>query len=181
MLAAGFVALVALWLAATRAAGVGPWTRSDAPVSLEVNLSARTLTVRREGDVVNRYDIAVGTSEHPTPTGDFSISTMVWNPAWVPPNSDWARGKEPQEPGSPSNPMQGVKMYFREPTYFIHGTNDPESIGAAASHGCIRMAVGDAEELARMLMEETGAGSPPSGGETRYVTLPSAVPLEIHE
>ncbi|MBX6365743.1 MAG: L,D-transpeptidase [Gemmatimonadetes bacterium] len=179
MLAAGLAALVGLWLAATRAMGVAPW-RGGGPVSLEVDLSARTLTVLRDGEEVNTYPIAIGTEDHPTPTGHFSIRTLVWNPGWVPPNSDWARGKEPREPGDPANPMQGVKMYFREPTYFIHGTNDPESIGAAASHGCIRMTVGDAEELARRLMEETGAGSPPDGGETRYVTLPSAVPLEIH-
>jgi lipoprotein-anchoring transpeptidase ErfK/SrfK len=29
----------------------------------------------------------------------------------------------------------------------IHGTNDPGSLGTAASHGCIRMAVPDVIEL----------------------------------
>jgi hypothetical protein len=31
--------------------------------------------------------------------------------------------------------------------YGIHGTNEPKSIGKAASHGCIRMAKADLEEL----------------------------------
>ena len=57
---------------------------------------------------------------------------------------DWARDLDYQPPGAPANPMQGVKIYFQAPYYFIHGTNDPESIGEAASHGCIRMTARDA-------------------------------------
>jgi lipoprotein-anchoring transpeptidase ErfK/SrfK len=49
--------------------------------------------------------------------------------------------------------MQGVKIYFREPAYFIHGTNDPGSIGRAASHGCLRMQVGAAKSLARRIQK----------------------------
>jgi murein L,D-transpeptidase YcbB/YkuD len=105
----------------------------------------------------------------------------------VPPDSEWARAEQPRAPGDPANRMQGVKIYFSEPAYFIHGTNDPESIGSAASHGCIRMEVGDAEDLARRLMEHGGAaksddwydrviGSPT---DTHVVLLPNAVRLEI--
>ena len=35
--------------------------------------------------------------------------------------------------------------------YGIHGTNAPKSIGKAASHGCIRMAKRDLEELFSMV------------------------------
>jgi hypothetical protein len=35
--------------------------------------------------------------------------------------------------------------------YGIHGTNVPKSIGKAASHGCIRMAKADLEELFEMV------------------------------
>jgi len=55
--------------------------------------------------------------------------------------------------------MQGVKIYFRAPYYFIHGTNNPGSIGEAASHGCIRMVPDDARELARRI-ERAGGGVP---------------------
>ena len=58
---------------------------------------------------------------------------------------------KPREGGDPRNPMQGVKIYFREPWYFIHGTNKPGSIGSAASHGCLRMRTKDAKALARMI------------------------------
>ena len=35
--------------------------------------------------------------------------------------------------------------------YGIHGTNEPKSIGKAASHGCIRMARKDLEEMYEMV------------------------------
>ena len=35
--------------------------------------------------------------------------------------------------------------------YGIHGTNEPKSIGKAASHGCIRMAKKDLEEMYAMV------------------------------
>ena len=55
--------------------------------------------------------------------------------------------------------MQGVKIYFQAPYYFIHGTNDPGSIGEAASHGCIRMDPDDAVALAKRI-ESAGGGVP---------------------
>jgi lipoprotein-anchoring transpeptidase ErfK/SrfK len=55
--------------------------------------------------------------------------------------------------------MQGVKIYFKAPYYFIHGTNDPGSIGEAASHGCIRMTAEDAMALAHRI-EDAGGSVP---------------------
>jgi lipoprotein-anchoring transpeptidase ErfK/SrfK len=122
-----------------------------ATMSLKVDLSARTLKVIEDGDVVRTYHVAVGTRKYPTPTGSFRTGRIEWNPRWVPPPSKWARKYKPKAPGDPRNPMQGVKIYFREPWYFIHGTNKPGSIGTAASHGCIRMRTKDAKNLARRI------------------------------
>ncbi len=130
------------------------WERlhaDDPKPVLKVDLSERTLRVVENGKVVRTYNVAVGTRKHPTPTGTFSTGRIIWNPRWVPPPSEWARKLKAREPGDPRNPMQGVKIYFREPWYFIHGTNDPASIGSAASHGCIRMRTGDAKALARRI------------------------------
>jgi lipoprotein-anchoring transpeptidase ErfK/SrfK len=125
---------------------------TDRP-SLRVDLSERELHVIENGEVVRTYGIAVGTRRHPTPAGRYRTGRIQWNPRWVPPPREWARGLKPREGGDPRNPMQGVKIYFREPWYFIHGTNDPASIGTAASHGCIRMRTEDAKELARMISD----------------------------
>jgi lipoprotein-anchoring transpeptidase ErfK/SrfK len=128
-------------------------------MELRVDLSARRLRVVEDGKTVHTYPIAVGRPSNPTPTGRFRTGRIEWNPSWNPPNSPWARGMKPRAPGDPKNPMRGVKIYFREPAYYIHGTNDPASIGQAASRGCIRMTEGDAISLARRI--ERAGGSVP--------------------
>lgn len=129
---------------------------ADGVLSLSASLSAKKLTVLRDGQPVREYDVAIGKDEHPTPTGTFSMRKIVWNPAWVPPDSRWARGKKARDPGDPQNPMKLVKVFFREPDYYIHGTSQVESLGSAASHGCLRMDPDEAGEVALMIMENAG-------------------------
>jgi lipoprotein-anchoring transpeptidase ErfK/SrfK len=158
----------------------------EASLRLTVDLSRRELTVYEDGQPTVIYPVAVGRRKNPTPTGAFTIKRVVWNPAWVPPNSPWAKGAKRAAPGDPENPMQGVKMYFLEDGYYIHGTNNPESIGEAASHGCVRMATRDAEALAQLVMEHGGASRSEAwyrevmrSDEERKVKLPRPVPLTI--
>lgn len=146
----------------------------------------RILVVRVGPYTVRKYDVAVGSKAHPTPTGTFIVRHMVWNPAWVPPNADWAKNKQPAKPGDPDNPMRAVKIFFQEPDYYIHGTNNPDSIGEAASHGCIRMTESDATELARYLMEQEGIkhddswyANVTSSDKPTDVRLSAGIPLSI--
>ena len=156
------------------------------PLSMAASTEKRILVVRIGATDVRQYDIAVGTKAHPTPMGRFNVKHIVWNPAWVPPNANWAKGKKPAAPGDPKNPMRAVKIFFQEPDYYIHGTNDPDSIGEAASHGCIRIAESDAVELAKYLMEHTGAHHDDSwyddvqaSEKPSDVNLPHVVPFAI--
>ena len=71
---------------------------------------------------------------------------IVWNPWWIPPQSEWAKDDKPTPPG-PYNPLGPVKMKLGGGIMF-HGTNKPNSVGRAASHGCMRMKSEDAKELA---------------------------------
>jgi lipoprotein-anchoring transpeptidase ErfK/SrfK len=129
---------------------------NDDGMRLTVSLSARELKVIENGEVVKTYGVAVGRPTHPTPTGSFRTGDIDWNPSWTPPPTGWARHKVYQPPGAAANPMQAVKIYFRAPYYFIHGTNDSDSIGEAASHGCIRMTPGDARSLAHRIEDAGG-------------------------
>jgi lipoprotein-anchoring transpeptidase ErfK/SrfK len=160
----------------------------DGPLTLHADKSRRVLTASVGGETVATYDIAVGEGGYPTPSGEFSIRKLIWNPGWIPPNREWARDKVPQAPGSPNNPMRVVKIFFLEPAYYIHGTNDVGSLGHAASHGCIRMAPGDAAELARMIMAHGGANRGDDwferirdGGDSQSVYLSDPIPLTISD
>lgn len=153
------VAACALPLAGALVFGLGAASRpseASSAVTLRADLGARTLTVLRDGETVKIYPVAIGAPAHPTPTGGFAIRKIVWNPAWVPPDAKWAAGKSPKAPGHPANPMKLVKIFFQEPDYYIHGTGATNSLGEAASHGCLRMDPNDAGEVALTVMENAG-------------------------
>jgi lipoprotein-anchoring transpeptidase ErfK/SrfK len=159
---------------------------SDGPLELTVSLSTRRITVRKDGEVMKEYDVAIGQDRHPTPTGLFNIQKIVWNPAWVPPDRAWARGKTAKGPGQPANPMKMVKIFFREPDFYIHGTGQVESLGEAASHGCLRMEPDEAAELALTIMDNSGLERSMDWvkgilhlGEQRVVRLTTPTPLLI--
>ena len=182
-------ALFAVPLAGALVFGLGAARQSAAASSsltLEASLSARTLTLMRDGEVVKTYPVAIGAQTHPTPTGSFNLKKIVWNPAWVPPDEKWARGKSAKGPGHPANPMKLVKIFFQEPDYYIHGTGAIESLGQAASHGCLRMDPNDAGEVALMVMENSGVARDWDWvkgvlgvGEQRTVSVQQAAPFTI--
>lgn len=183
------IALFAVPLAGALVFGLGAARQSAAASSsltLEASLSARTLTLMRDGEVVKTYPVAIGAQTHPTPTGSFNLKKIVWNPAWVPPDEKWARGKSAKGPGHPANPMKLVKIFFQEPDYYIHGTGAIESLGQAASHGCLRMDPNDAGEVALMVMENSGVARDLDWvkdvlgvGEQRTVSVQQAAPFTI--
>lgn len=114
---------------------------------VRIDLSERVLSVYGGDDrLVDSYRVAVGTSAHPTPTGNFRIINKAKNPTWNPPDSAWAAGMGPVPPG-PDNPLGTRWMGLNSPGIGIHGTPAASSIGTAASHGCIRMRIPEAEDL----------------------------------
>jgi lipoprotein-anchoring transpeptidase ErfK/SrfK len=159
---------------------------APSPLSIAVSTQKNILVVRLNGQDVKKYDVSVGTKKHPTPMGHFGVRHIVWNPAWVPPKATWSKGKKPAAPSDPKNPMKVVKLFFQEPDYYIHGTDKEERIGAAASHGCIRMAQADVYDLARFIMQNGGAPKPNdwysqviNTTKPADVRLPRAIPMVI--
>jgi murein L,D-transpeptidase YcbB/YkuD len=82
--------------------------------------------------------------------------------------------------------MKLVKLFFQEPDYYIHGTDAVESLGQAASHGCLRMDPNDAGELGLMVMENAGVSRDWDWvkgllhlGQERTVSLQRPAPLTI--
>lgn len=161
-----------------------PDTVASGAMALSVNLPAFRLDVREGDSLVASVGVAIGMPRHPSPTGAFAISMVEWNPWWIPPESDWARGSSRTPPG-PRNPLGPVKMRFA-PLFLLHGTPDSASIGSARSHGCIRLRNADAIAVAEMVQR---FGAPDSsarlatatqrGRATRAVRLDRAVPVML--
>lgn len=161
---------------------------AEAALRLEVSLSERELYVFEDGSLTETYPVAIGQPEHPTPTGDFTINRLIWNPSWYPPDSEWAEDKEPKSPGDPDNPMKMVKIFFKEPDYYIHGTDATDTLQEPASHGCLRMKPWHAAEVAKKVMENGGRSKPQSwynatieSDTTKEIHLPSPVRIVIQE
>jgi hypothetical protein len=104
-----------------------------------MSLEDRKLALVEDGRVKKIYTVAVGKPSTPSPEGTFTIERRVANPTY---HHD---GKTVL-PG-PGNPVGTRWMGLNKHGYGIHGTNEPRSIGKAASHGCIRMSKADLEEF----------------------------------
>src|SRR5215469_4171573 len=111
----------------------------DATRRLVVSIPDRKIALIEAGRVVKVYPVAVGAAGTPSPLGSFHVASRVPHPTWYQPGKVVGPG--------PANPLGTRWMGLGYKGYGIHGTNMPNSIGKAASHGCIRMRNHDVEEL----------------------------------
>jgi lipoprotein-anchoring transpeptidase ErfK/SrfK len=158
-----------------------------ASTRIEVDLNAKQLRVYDGDKQVGTYRVAVGSQQWPTQTGEWNITQVIWNPEWIPPKDEaWAEAKDPKKPGAPDNPLGRAQLVY-DPPRTIHGTNEPQSIGKAVSHGSIRLANADVVKLARQLMEVTGVRKDDAWyrqvqqnrTEKVPVDLPQRVPIRV--
>jgi lipoprotein-anchoring transpeptidase ErfK/SrfK len=75
--------------------------------------------------------VSVGTALSPSPTGEFQIINRLANPTYYHPGTVIPPGE--------GNPIGPRWIGLSQKGFGIHGTNQPRSIGHAASHGCIRL------------------------------------------
>lgn len=133
---------------AQRPNGSTGWVKADAvqqhslEYSLEASTEANTLTLLKNGQVVKSFSAATGTGGTPTPHGEFFITELL----------------EPTNEGY--GPFAfGLSAFSDVLSSFgggpgqigLHGTDDVDSIGQSASHGCIRLSNADITELANLL------------------------------
>lgn len=118
------------------------------PTLIVVERSSFTLTYYRRLRKVKSYTIAVGQQGLETPAGLYKIETKQVDPPWYVPNSAWAGSLAGTVvPGGTSqNPLKARWLGIANGAG-IHGTDNVGSLGTAASHGCIRMAIPEVIEL----------------------------------
>lgn len=134
----------------TRPNGATGWVRAR-DVSLgtlrddvHVDLIAHTLTWRRDGLVVLTTRVAVGAPETPTPVGAFFVTDLLDNVDDAGPYGPYALGVSAH-----SDTLS--EFAGGDGRIGIHGTDDPDSIGQAVSHGCVRVPNDIVTLLARSL------------------------------
>ncbi len=154
-----------------------------------VDISDRKIRAYAGDELKATHDVAVGTEEWPTPTGSWEFHRVDLNPEWNPPKSEeWAEDEEQQAPGSADNPMGHARLVYRMPNS-VHGTDDLDSLGKAASHGSIRVANDVVIELAEMLLKAGGSWEGPrwfqqmteKRTEEYQIPLERKIPIEVQE
>jgi L,D-transpeptidase-like protein/putative peptidoglycan binding protein len=117
------------------------------PSFIIIDRSSFTLRLFRKLRFFKAYRIAVGQQGLETPSGQYEINDKQVNPSWHVPNSPWAGSLAGRIiPPGPADPIKSRWLGFYNGAG-IHGTDAIWSLGTAASHGCIRMAIPDVEEL----------------------------------
>jgi lipoprotein-anchoring transpeptidase ErfK/SrfK len=113
---------------------------SFAPRSIVIDTAGRKLYFILSPNEAYEYPISVG-REGFAWTGNEVISRRQEWPDWYPPKEMMARDSRVPEKmtGGVNNPLGALALYLGKTLYRIHGTNDPNSLGRAASSGCFRM------------------------------------------
>ncbi len=126
------------------------------PSVIIVNRSGFQLTLYKNLQVAHTYRIAVGRQGLETPAGQYTIQDKQVNPSWHVPNSAWAGSLAGKViPPGPADPIKARWMGIAGGAG-IHGTDEIGSLGTAASHGCIRMAIPDVISL----FDQVNVGDP---------------------
>ena len=124
------------------------WTHGGAPGDIVISTSARRLYYLLGDGQAIEYGVGVGRQGF-TWAGVKRISQKREWPGWTPPPQMLRR--RPDLPrhmaGGIDNPLGARAMYLGSSLYRIHGSNEPETIGAAVSSGCIRMTNDDVIDL----------------------------------
>jgi hypothetical protein len=116
---------------------------------LLLDQSQRKLTLYLDGRRHTSWVVAVGTGEYPTPLGRYTINLKRYMPTWINPDPDgWGADMPAQIGPGPGNPLGVRALNWDAPGAIrFHGTQAVNSLGTAASHGCVRMSNSDVTEL----------------------------------
>lgn len=105
------------------------------------SLGRREVVVRDGGRVVQRFPVAIGSPSTPTPTGRFAVTDKLLTEDPSSPYGCCILALSAHQPLTPQGWGGGDRVA-------IHATSLPETIGTAASLGCLR---GPADDVRRLV------------------------------
>jgi lipoprotein-anchoring transpeptidase ErfK/SrfK len=107
------------------------------------------------GRLIAQFPATLGSDKDPLPLGNWKVTAIAYNPPFkYQPQLFWDVAdteKEQMLPPGPNGPVGVVWIDLNREHIGIHGTNSPETIKRAESHGCVRLTNWDAGRLTRMI------------------------------
>ena len=121
-------------------------------VRIKVDVKTNMLGVFESDKIVAAYPVTVGSGQIPTPIGEWKVRGVAKFPTFRYDEKMLQRGKRGKnfyilKPG-PNNPVGVIWIALNKRGIGIHGTDEPDTVGKVASHGCIRLANWDIVGLA---------------------------------
>ena len=141
------------------------------PRVLMVYTKEKMVDLLEDGQLLASFPITPGSTTLPAPPGTWKIENMASMPYFRYDESMLEHGVRSNNfvnlPPGPNSPVGVMWMGLNKSGIGLHGTNNPETIGRAASHGCIRLANWDAVKLSQMVttgvtVHIDGEGKPPA-------------------
>lgn len=165
---------------------------NEPDIRITLNVPSFRLTLWQNGKEVKSYFVGVGMKEHPIFIGDREVNELIWNPAWIPPSSDWVLEMKGVSPGEiikasdPRNPLGKMKIPLGD-RYLIHQAAKTTDLGNLVSHGCVRMLRSDIYDLAENIVAARNAPithkrieAAKRSSRTLVVHLDEPVPVDIN-
>lgn len=144
----------ATWRSTLANLGIG--TAQPTAERIVVSKSKGTLKVFDKDDkLVGMYTATMGSSHDPLPLGEWKVTGVAHNPDFAfDPELLWDVPDDEEKqrlPPGPNGPVGVAWIDLSKEHYGIHGTPDPETIGRAQSHGCVRLTNWDVARLTQMV------------------------------
>jgi len=132
-----------------------PLPNDQTPPVITVKIDTKTnmLGIFDADKLVAAYPVTIGSAKTASPIGEWKVQRIVqlprfrWDLAML--NYGRRSGNFHMLPPGPNSPVGVIWIALNKKGIGIHGTNEPETIGHAASHGCIRLANWDVVRLAQ--------------------------------
>jgi lipoprotein-anchoring transpeptidase ErfK/SrfK len=127
---------------------------SGAPrnVSVKVDTKTNMLGVFEAGKLIAAYPVTIGSAHNTSPVGEWKVRGISKLPTFRYDKEMLEHGERSGNfhmlPAGPRNPVGVMWIALNKKGIGLHGTNDPDSIGKAVSHGCVRLANWDVVRLA---------------------------------
>ncbi len=124
-------------------------------LSVHVSVKDEMLEVRANDKVVAAFPVTVGSQQTASPMGNWKVQAIAKMPNFRYDPKMLKEGERSSNfhilPPGPNNPVGVIWIALNKKGIGLHGTNDPDSIGRNASHGCIRLANWDIVKLAELV------------------------------
>ena len=125
---------------------------ASAAIAVKIDTRTNMLGVFEGDKIIAAYPVTIGSAETESPIGEWKVRRITKMPTFRYDKEMLQHGQRSSNfhllPPGPRNPVGVMWIALNKKGIGIHGTNEPDSIGRSASHGCVRLANWDVVRLA---------------------------------